>query len=205
MKLSGKIQQLRKTKNLTQEALAELCHVSRQAVAKWELGQTIPEISTILCLSRIFNVTTDILLKEELEIDNIANASCCQCCPSESKQPPLYSGILIKESIDDENVIDLLHIHKVELWRTEGKPKYWTALTFTSSHAHLPQRLAEVMIKSDIPGESWFADFSAGKIKYIVFRDTVLHYTIGNMTEKAAVYRKMREWGIPDSQMHWPE
>lgn len=205
MKLSDKIQQLRKAKNITQEELAELCYVSRQAVTKWELGLTVPEIDTITLLSRIFNVTTDVLLKDELVIDSIADAVCCQSYIGEPNEVPLYSGILIKESIDDEDVIDLLDIHKVELWRTDCCPKYWTALSFTSCRPDLPQRLAEVMIASDIPGESWFVDFKAGNVKYIVFRNLVLHYTIGNPDEKEVVCQKMREIGIPDSQMHWAE
>lgn len=205
MKLSDKIQQLRKAKHITQEKLAELCCVSRQAVTKWELGLTVPEIDTITLLSRIFNVTTDVLLKDELVIDGIADAVCCQNYLSEPNEVPLYSGILIKESIDDEDVVDLLDVHKVELWRTDCCPKYWTALSFTSNHPNLPQRLAEVMIASDIPGESWFVDFKAGNLKYIVFRNLVLHYTIGNPDEKEAVCQRMREIGIPDSQMHWAE
>lgn len=205
MKLSDKIQQLRKAKNITQEKLAELCCVSRQAVTKWELGLTVPEIDTITLLSRVFNVTTDVLLKDELVIDGIVDAVCCQNHLSEPNEVPLYSGILIKESIDDEDVIDLLDVHKVELWRTDCCPKYWTALSFTSCRSDLPQRLAEVMIASDIPGESWFVDFKAGNVKYIVFRNLVLHYTIGNLNEKEVVCQRMREIGIPDSQMHWAE
>lgn len=205
MKLSDKIQMLRKSNCMTQEELAELCCVSRQAVTKWELGMTVPETDTIILLSQTFNVSIDVLLKEELAIDDIADSVCCQRYISEPAEVPLYSGILIKESIDDENVIDLLDVHKVELWRTDCCPKYWTALSFTSIHSDLPQRLAEVMIASDIPGESWFVDFRSGNMKYIVFRNSVLHYTIGNSEEKEAVCQRMREIGVPDSQMHWAE
>lgn len=61
------------------------------------------------------------------------------------------------------------------------------------------------MIVSDVPGESWFVDFKAGNEKYIVFRNLILHYQIGNAEEKALVCAKCREKGIPDSQMHWAE
>lgn len=204
MKLSDKIQHLRKAKHITQEQLAELCGVSRQAVTKWELGVSVPETEKLLLLSQIFTVTTDVLLKEDLLIDGISNSACCHRCRNEH-DGSIYSGLLIKESIDNENVLDLLDIHKAELWRTDSTPKYWTALTFTSAYPDLPQRLAEVMIASPIPGESWFVDFKAGNTKYIVFRNTVLSYTIGNPEEKEAVCQKMREKGIPDSQMHWSE
>ncbi|MCL2547514.1 MAG: helix-turn-helix domain-containing protein [Oscillospiraceae bacterium] len=48
--------------NLSQEALAEILGVTRQAVSKWERGQSLPEIVNIIMLSRLFNVTTDALL-----------------------------------------------------------------------------------------------------------------------------------------------
>ena len=205
MKLGDKIQQLRKAKHIPQEELAAYCGISRQAVTKWELDITVPETENILLLSKLFGVTTDVLLKDELALDGISDAACCQNCITAPSEATLYSGILIKESIDSDDVIDLLDVHKVELWRTNSTPKYWTALTFTATHPDLPRRLAEVMIASPIPGESWFADFKAGNIKYIVFRNLVLHYTIGNAEEKEAVCRRVREMGIPDSQMHWPE
>ena len=55
--------QLRKKANLSQEQLADKLSVTRQAISKWESGQTMPEADKILLLSDIFNVTTDQLLK----------------------------------------------------------------------------------------------------------------------------------------------
>lgn len=55
--------QLRKKANLSQEQLADKLSVTRQAISKWESGQTMPEADKILLLSDIFNVTTDRLLK----------------------------------------------------------------------------------------------------------------------------------------------
>lgn len=63
MKLDQKIATLRKKNNLSQEALAKKVHVSRQAVSKWEGGQSLPDIEKIVLLSEIFGVTTDYLLK----------------------------------------------------------------------------------------------------------------------------------------------
>lgn len=66
MTLAEKIYNLRKQKGWSQEELAERCEVSRQSVSKWESGQSVPDLSKILMLSDIFQVTTDYLLKEEL-------------------------------------------------------------------------------------------------------------------------------------------
>lgn len=205
MKLSDKIQQLRTSRHITQEQLAALCGVSRQAVTKWELGISAPDTENIILLSEIFGVTTDVLLKDILVIDGITEAACSRNCVSHANRPPVYTGLLIKESLDSEDILDLLEIHKVELWRTDHRPKYWTALSFTSTQPDLPQRLAEVMIASPIPGESWFVDLKEENTKYIVLRDLVLHYTIGSRAEKEAVCQRLRTLGIPDSQMNWSE
>ncbi|WP_342757329.1 helix-turn-helix transcriptional regulator [Kineothrix sedimenti] len=63
MDFSEKLLTLRKSKDLTQEQLAERLNVSRQSVSKWESGQTVPELEKIIALSEIFDVTTDCLLK----------------------------------------------------------------------------------------------------------------------------------------------
>lgn len=67
MILADKIIKERKRLGLSQEELAEKMNVSRQAVSKWEGGQSIPEIEKILQLSSLFGVTTDYLLKDEIE------------------------------------------------------------------------------------------------------------------------------------------
>lgn len=64
MKLSEKIAGERKKQGWSQEELAERLGVSRQAVSKWESGQSVPDLAKILRLSEIFGVTTDYLLKE---------------------------------------------------------------------------------------------------------------------------------------------
>ncbi len=67
MILADKITNLRKKNGWSQEELAEKMQVSRQAVSKWEGAQTVPDLEKILMLSRLFGVTTDYLLKDEIE------------------------------------------------------------------------------------------------------------------------------------------
>ena len=78
MKLSEKIQYLRKENGYTQEQLAELCSVSRQSITKWESDISLPELDKILVLSRIFGVTTDILLKDELLLNGVKEVHFCE-------------------------------------------------------------------------------------------------------------------------------
>ncbi len=73
MILADKIVNLRKKNGWSQEELAEKMNVSRQAVSKWESSQTIPDLEKILQLSKLFGVTTDYLLKDELEDEELIN------------------------------------------------------------------------------------------------------------------------------------
>lgn len=67
MRISDKIIELRKSRGWSQENLAEYMDVSRQSVSKWESGQSIPDIEKIIKLSELFGVTTDYLLKDNIE------------------------------------------------------------------------------------------------------------------------------------------
>ncbi|MEY8427190.1 helix-turn-helix transcriptional regulator [Lachnospiraceae bacterium 46-15] len=66
MTLGDKICNLRKRAGWSQEDLAEMLDISRQSVSKWESGTSIPDLDKIVKLSKIFDVTTDFLLKDEL-------------------------------------------------------------------------------------------------------------------------------------------
>lgn len=68
MNFSEKLQILRKEKRLSQEGLAEKLNVSRQAVSKWESGQSFPELDKTIILSDIFSVTVDELVKDNIEL-----------------------------------------------------------------------------------------------------------------------------------------
>ncbi|MBQ8802794.1 MAG: helix-turn-helix transcriptional regulator [Tyzzerella sp.] len=57
--LSQKLLELRKSNNLSQNALAEKLHVSRQAISRWETGKTVPDIETLKQLSVLYNVSLD--------------------------------------------------------------------------------------------------------------------------------------------------
>lgn len=67
MNFADKIISLRKQQGWSQEDLSEQLDVSRQSVSKWESGASVPELDKILKLSRIFGVSTDYLLKDELD------------------------------------------------------------------------------------------------------------------------------------------
>ncbi|MDI9498596.1 MAG: helix-turn-helix transcriptional regulator [Bacillota bacterium] len=67
MILADKIIELRKRNNWSQEELAGRLGVSRQAISKWESAQSTPDLERILAMSRLFEVSTDYLVKDEIE------------------------------------------------------------------------------------------------------------------------------------------
>lgn len=66
MIFADKLIALRKKAGWSQEELAQQLNVSRQSVSKWEGAQSVPDLDKIVQLSRIFGVSTDYLLKDEL-------------------------------------------------------------------------------------------------------------------------------------------
>lgn len=65
MKFQDKLQILRKEMGISQEKLAEKIGVSRQAVAKWEVGQSYPDMRNLILLSELFRTSIDKLVKDK--------------------------------------------------------------------------------------------------------------------------------------------
>ena len=64
MSFQEQLQTLRKARGLSQEKLAEIMGISRQAVAKWEVGQSYPDIARLISISDFFNVSIDKLVND---------------------------------------------------------------------------------------------------------------------------------------------
>ncbi len=63
MELRDRLQQLRKQNGLSQEELADKIGIARQTISKWENGQAVPELNALLCLSSLYGVTIDSIVK----------------------------------------------------------------------------------------------------------------------------------------------
>lgn len=68
-KLAENLIDLRKKHNFTQEDIASKVFVSRQAVSKWERGETSPDVDTLIVLANLYSVSLDYLLKGEQKED----------------------------------------------------------------------------------------------------------------------------------------
>ncbi len=73
MDIKDIIWELRTKNGLSQDKLAEKIHVTRQAVSRWETGETIPNTETLKLLSELFNVSINALLGAPRQL-------ICQCC-----------------------------------------------------------------------------------------------------------------------------
>ena len=85
MILADKIIKLRKEHGWSQEELALKLNVSRQSVSKWESMASIPDLEKIIKLSELFGVSTDYLLRDEMEVDPNASEAVDKYEPLEEK------------------------------------------------------------------------------------------------------------------------
>lgn len=80
MQFHDKLKQLRIQNEYSQEQLAELLNVSRQAITKWESGKGMPDISNLKMISNLFGVTLDSLLHDVEDIVTTDESFCWKIC-----------------------------------------------------------------------------------------------------------------------------
>ena len=95
MIIADKITDLRKRNGWSQEELAEKLGVSRQSISKWESAQSVPDMNKILMLSDVFGVSTDYLLKDNMEMAPIENP-----IASDSEMQPGCRSVSMEEATD---------------------------------------------------------------------------------------------------------
>jgi hypothetical protein len=119
----------------------------------------------------------------------------------------LLSGLLIKESLQDESVLDLVRITQTETWRianaAPNQPTTWTAIQF-EAEAHLADELAAAFSHAMRAG-SWYLNFSFDNKVYVVFPKKVFKYIRGNPRAREQAIRFGRALKIPGSQLDWDE
>lgn len=119
MILADKIINLRKKNGWSQEELAEKLGVTRQSISKYEGAQSIPDLDKILKLSEIFGVTTDYLIKDELEEEEYAPS---QMQENESESDRIVHKVTMEMANEYLQIID---------W-TAGKTAFATMLCILS-------------------------------------------------------------------------
>jgi hypothetical protein len=119
----------------------------------------------------------------------------------------MLSGLLLKESLQDESVLNLVHITKTELWNVTNaapnQPKVWTAISFEAED-HLADELASAFSQAMRP-EGWYLNYAVADRVYVIFPKKVFKYLRGNKRAREQAIRFGRTLNIPESQLDWGE
>lgn len=107
MTIGQKIIQLRNSRGISQEKLAELMNVSRQSISKWEMEQSVPQIDKILQIAEIFSVSCDDLLQDKIELRGTLTA-------------PLRNKYFGTDGFRGESNIGLTSMHAYKVGRFLG-------------------------------------------------------------------------------------
>lgn len=116
MTFSTKIKDIRTRMGISQEKLAEIMHVSRQAVTKWESGESLPDASNLHELSRYFGVSVDSLLDTSSDLPALVMTESYDLEAVERKKGYTKKDTLIANRFDDSyTIIPLARVKKLTL------------------------------------------------------------------------------------------
>jgi len=119
----------------------------------------------------------------------------------------MLTGLLLKESLQDENDLDLVRVTKTEVWdvtnAAPSQPEVWTALIFEAEE----QRADEIAaaFSHALKPEGWYLNFSFDDQLYVIFPRKVFKYLRGNQRVHQQAIRFGRALNIPESQLDWGE
>ncbi len=118
MTLGNKIQEIRIAHGMSQEQFGELLNTTRQTVSKWELDQVVPDLKNIIAISRLFCISTDELLLEVSNFQNVGQRFVCGVYSDENS-----------EIVETERLILVFyhrgkHIMGAKLYDGNGDTKY---------------------------------------------------------------------------------
>ena len=113
MSFADRLKEARRICGLSQEELAEQLDVSRQAVGKWEQGQSYPEVEKLLTLCAVLNTSLDALMADELP----------QSCRTEVTPTVPSESILIRAQ-NGTNLVRCIHVQCSQPYKSRRGPKY---------------------------------------------------------------------------------
>jgi hypothetical protein len=119
----------------------------------------------------------------------------------------MLKGILLRESLQDADVLGLLPITRTETWQVNNaaayQPTTWTALSFEAD-AEQADLVSQALSRALKP-QGWYINASTASRVYVIFSDRVFVYRQGDRGQRAAAQEHARSLGIPDSQLDWSE
>ncbi len=172
MSFGENLQTIRKKNHLSQEGLAEMLGVSRQAVSKWELGEGYPEVDKLLILSKKLNISIDSLLGGE---NTAADPEAAKASETIRIISP-HEGVIINAAkvTRSQQYKGGKNSPKYALFASDGKDmSYWGAQnTFLAWYRNLEdvtREIAEIQKALDAGKASYTLQYSV-KCKQNLFR-----------------------------------
>ena len=111
MSFAENLKRIRKKKRLSQEELAEILGVSRQAVSKWEQGLGYPEVDKLLLLSHELNISLDSLMATEIAQEKAA-------------EPDKVTGKIIITSPHEHVIVECCNVFSSPKFKGKNCPQY---------------------------------------------------------------------------------
>ncbi len=119
----------------------------------------------------------------------------------------MLKGLLLKESLDDESVLDLLHITRTQTWQVHNaaphQPNIWTALSFEVEQAQA-EAVVDALSRALKP-RGWFINASTAAHVFVLFPGKIFKYVRGDPIGREAAKAHGRTLDIPESQLDWSE
>ena len=170
MNFGENLQMIRKKNRLSQEGLAEMLGVSRQAVSKWELGEGYPEVDKLLLLSKKLNVSLDSLLGVEITTANPEGGRPSAAIRINSP----HEGVIINASkvIRSQQFKGGKNSPKFALYASDGNDTSFSQKTFLAWYRDLEdvtREIAEIQTAMDAGAASYTLKYSV-KCKQNLFR-----------------------------------
>ncbi|MCQ4637296.1 helix-turn-helix domain-containing protein [Anaerovorax odorimutans] len=104
MTFAEKLKKLRTKNEYSQEQLADMLNVSRQAITKWETGKGMPDIENLKAIADLFDVTLDSLVREEEELETTDESACWHIASAGMVVGLVIGWLLQTESLDAKNI-----------------------------------------------------------------------------------------------------
>jgi hypothetical protein len=112
-----------------------------------------------------------------------------------------FEGLLIKESLKDESILDDVRVTKVETWNASDPP-VWTAMYFDGD-ASQADSVAEKL--SQVLHSGWYCNIATESDSYVVFPSRFFKYPRGEEQGRAEAQEYGRSLGLPEEQLDWGE
>jgi hypothetical protein len=116
-------------------------------------------------------------------------------------------GLLLKESLSDMQILDLVHVIRTESWQVSNaaanQPKVWTAIYFETEDSQ--DDAVATALSQALKLQGWYINASTGSYVYVIYPDKVFKYLKGDTIQREAAKIHGRSIGVPEDQLDWGE